>query len=94
MRAASLCPPRPAAPPRPPRPAGTTAGGASAAVGFTRSSRMNVVIIGCVMTIAPLSLPRILSSESYGSPAISIGVPTTSPLVDADQASGYPIIGA
>ena len=59
MRCASLgAPPRP--PPRPPRPArrgcGGTAGGASGAVGLMRSSRMKVVISGCVSTIAPLSL--------------------------------------
>ena len=53
-----------------------------------RSSRMNVVIIGCVITIAPLRRSRILSSESYDSPAMNSGVPTISPFVDSDHASG------
>ena len=58
-----------------------------------RSSRMNVVIIGAVITIAPLSRARSLSSESALMPAMSIGVPTTSPFVDGDQASGRESIG-
>ena len=55
---------------------------------------MKFVIIGCARTIAPLSAPRIFSSESDDSPAMRIGVPTISPFVGADHASGYPIIGA
>ena len=49
--------------------------------GSTRSSRMKVVIMGCARTIAPLSAPRIFSSESDDSPAMRIGVPTISPFV-------------
>ena len=90
-RAPPRPPPAPGAPPRPPRcpaGAGATAGGAFGAVGLIRSSRMNVVINGCVSTIAPLSRSRILSSESYDNPAIYSGVPTISPFVDSDHASG------
>jgi hypothetical protein len=49
---------------------GGTDAGASAAVGLMRSSRMKVVIIGCVITIAPRSRSRIRSSESADSPAM------------------------
>ena len=65
-----------------------TDGGASGAVGLMRSSRMKVVIIGCVITIFPFNEPAIFASESAEMPAISTGVPTMSPFVDGDHASG------